>query len=130
MTGFPATRFPNNIGISLVDGEPEVRRARQLMLRSENYDVRSYATSAALLADPHSRESFCIVLDVHLNDGDGIDLLKSMRATGWRGKAILLCGIEPEGVITGDVDKFGDRVLARTIADGPLVAAIASIEQT
>lgn len=130
MTEHPAARLPKSSVISLVDGEPEVRRARQLMLRSENYDVRSYATSAALLADPHSRESFCIVLDVHLNDGDGIDLLKSMRATGWRGKAILLRGIEPERVVTGDADKFGDRVLARTIGDGPLLAAIASIEHS
>jgi DNA-binding response OmpR family regulator len=115
-------------GISLVDGEPAVRRARQLMLRSQNYEVRSYATCAAMLADARSRDCFCIVVDVHMAEGDGIELLTSMRATGWRGHAILLDGMEPGSVLLRNAERHGDRVLERSIADGPLVAAIAALE--
>ena len=127
MVGLPPLH--ESYGVSLVDGEPSVRRARQLMLRSENYEVRSYATCVALLADPRSRQYRCIVVDVHMAEVDGIDLLRAMRASGWRGMGILLDGIAPGSGLMHDAERHGDRVLERNIADGPLVLAIsASIE--
>lgn len=130
MTDRPEPHTNESIGVSLVDGEPSVRRARQLMLRSENYEVRSYATCAALLADPRSRDYRCIVVDVHMAEGDGIDLLRTMRASGWRGQGILLDGIAPGSTLLHDAERHGDQVLKRTIADGALVAAIgASIDR-
>lgn len=124
MNEFPKSRGHAGGSVSLVDGEPAIRRARQLMLRSENYDVRSYATCAALLSDPRSRDYSCIVVDVHMGEVDGIDLLKSMRASGWHGRGILLDSIQPGTALMQDAERFGDRVLKRTIADGPLIAAI------
>lgn len=126
MTDLPRTHTNEGIGISLVDGEPAIRRARQLMLRSENYEVRSYATCAALLADPRSRDYRCIVVDVHMAEGEGIELLKAMRATGWHGQGILLDGIAPGSPLRHDAERHGDQVLEHSIADGPLVVAIAA----
>jgi FixJ family two-component response regulator len=113
-------------GVSLVDGNASIRHARQLMLRSENYDVRSYATCAALLADPRSRDYPCIVLDVEMEDIAGIDLLAQMRASGWRGKAILLDGFEPGDALIREVLKNGDRIEERSIGDSSLLAAVAA----
>jgi len=114
------------IGVSLVDGDSKIRHARQIMLRSENYDVRSYPTCAALLADPRSRDFPCIVVDVDLQEVDGLGLLRQMRASGWRGKAIVLDGTDPDGALVREADRNGDRVLKRDIGDRPLVAAIAA----
>lgn len=116
----------NGIVVSLVDGDPGVRHARQIMLRSENYDVRSYATCAALLADTRSRDCPCIVVDVEMETGDGMSLLREMRATGWRGKAILLHVDAPAIDLVEDVERQGDKLFDRTIADRFLVAAIAA----
>ena len=118
------------IAVSLVAGDATVRHARQLMLRSENYDVRSYATCSALLADPRSRDVPCIVLDIERND-DGPALLREMRVTGWRGRAILLDGDDADGdCADGDyvraAEKHGDRVMKRTVGDSSLVAAISA----
>lgn len=126
MTEQTAIKLIDSIGISLVDGDATIRRARQLMLRSEHYEVRSYVTCAAMLADPRSRACRCIVVDIDVNEGDGISLLREMRATGWHGTAILLDGLEPNSPLMRSAEKHGDKVLARTIADGPLVAAIAA----
>jgi FixJ family two-component response regulator len=115
-----------NIGVSLVDGDATIRHARQIMLRSEHYDVRSYATCAALLADPRSRAYQCIIVDIDMSEGDGSAILRQMRATGWRGKAILLDGIKPGNPMIRAAERNGDKVLERTIADGPLIAAIAA----
>lgn len=115
-----------SVGVSLVDGDSTVRHARQLMLRAEDYDVRSYATCAALLADPRSRDYQCIILDLEMEEIDGIALLREMRASGWRGKALLLDGLEPGSPMLREAERHGDTVLERNIADRPLLAAIAA----
>lgn len=114
--------------ISLVDGDAAVRHARQLLLRSRHYDVRSYATSVALLADQRSRECSCVVLDTRLNgNSDGLALLQELRSTGWTGHAILLDGddLKPEYVL--EVERQGDRIMARNVGDETLFAAIAAL---
>jgi FixJ family two-component response regulator len=120
----PSTR--ETIGVSLVDGDSTIRHARQLMLRSEDYDVRSYATCAALLADMRSRDYPCIILDLEMEDIDGPALLREMRASGWRGKAILLDGLDPGSPMLIEAGRHGDTVLARNIGDRALLTAIAS----
>jgi FixJ family two-component response regulator len=114
------------IGVSLVDGDPDVRHARQLMLRSERYDVRSYPTCAALLADPRSRDFPCIILDLDMGEIDGVDLLRQMRATGWRGKALLLDGLDPASASLREAERHGDTVLQRNVGDHTLLTAIAA----
>ncbi len=120
----PPRQHLQGFGISLVDGDAGVRHARQIMLRSRDYDVRSYATCAAVLADSRSRDYPCIVLDVEMETGNGMTLLREMRATGWRGKAILLDGDNPESELLQDVERHGDAILDRKIGDGALIAAI------
>jgi FixJ family two-component response regulator len=117
---------PHGIGVSLVAGEPAVRHARQLMLRSEKYNVRSYATCSALLADPRSRDYPCIILDIEMEHVDGFDLLSRMRATGWRGKALLLDGLAPSSPLLQEAERHGDVVLPRTVGDQALLTAIAA----
>jgi DNA-binding NtrC family response regulator len=124
MTQQNRSASPESIGVSLVDGDANVRHARQLMLRSENYDVRSYPTCAALLADPRSRDYPCIVLDIATREGDGLEILRQMRASGWRGKAILLDGVDREGPVAAEARRHDDRIFDRTIGDRPLMAAI------
>ncbi len=111
-------------GVSLVDGDPDVRHARQLMLRSENYDVSSYTTCAGLLADPASRSDACIVVDVSMRDGDGLTFLREMRASGWHGRAILLDGEDPTGKLAREASLHGDQVHDRDIGDRQLARAV------
>ena len=115
-----------SIGISLVGGDATIRHARQIMLRSESYDVRAYATCAALLADPRSRGCQCIIVHIDMTDGEGTAILREMRDTGWRGRAILLDGIKPGNPLIRAAELNGDKVLERTIPDGPLLAAISA----
>ena len=112
------------IGISLVDGDAAVRRERQLMLRSESFDVRSYATGAALIADPLARATAWLVVDVDMPGLGGIELVQSLRIQGWRGTAILLRSIDVTDSIARDAERDGDTLLLKTVADRPLLEAI------
>ena len=116
-----------SVGISLVDGDVAVRRARHLMRSAEGYDVRSYATCAALLADPRSRDFACIVLDVDLHDAAGIGILGKMRDGGWRGKAVLIDGIKPDSDEGRHARRHGDRIVSRDATDAALLSTIASV---
>lgn len=126
MVASAAEPAAESVGVSLVDGDSDVRHARQLMLRSERYDVRSYATCAALLADPRSRDYPCIVVDVKMPEVDGLGLLRQMRESGWQGNAILLDGVDLHGSLAREAQQHGDEVFDRGIGDRALVAAIAA----
>lgn len=126
MTSHSAPLTGENVGVSLVDGDSGVRHARQLMLRSEKYNVRSYPTCAALLADPRSRDYPCIVVDVEMREVDGLGLLRQMRASGWHGNAILLDGLDLDGALAREAEQTGDEVFDRHIGDRSLIAAIAA----
>lgn len=126
MTATDGALAAEHVGVSLVDGDAGVRHARQIMLRSERYDVRSYATCAALLADPRSRDYPCIVVDVEMQELDGLALIREMRASGWHGKAILLDGNDADGKLAREAKRHGDEFFPRDIGDRPLVAAIAA----
>lgn len=125
MSDYKPSFPPKGMGISLVDGNPAVRHARQLMLRSEDYEVRSYATCAALLADPRSRDYPCIILDFEMEHIDGVDLLRQMRASGWQGSALLLDGLTPGDPLLLEAELNGDTVLPRGVGDQALLEAIA-----
>lgn len=112
--------------ISLIDGDAPLRRGRQLMLRSERFDVRAYATSAAVLADPNARASACLIVDVGMPDIGGIDLVRMMRLGSWRGGAILLGGPD---VVDPDLEE-GDIRLPKAVADQPLLDAIRAVLAT
>jgi FixJ family two-component response regulator len=126
----PSVSAPRGIGISLVEGDPDVRHARQLMLRAERYDVRSYATSAALLADPRSRDYPCMIVDLEPAGADVAAMLRAMRASGWRGKAILLGGADTDGAAYDAAARHGDRMLPRATGERTLLTAIdASVDR-
>lgn len=76
--------------VSLVDGESNVRHARQLMFRSAGYNVCAYASFTMFLADPDVLCCDCIVADAEGADTGEVELLRSMREAGWRGSAILI----------------------------------------
>ncbi|MEG3123382.1 response regulator [Sphingomonas sp. GB1N7] len=114
------------IGIALVDGDASVRRDRQLMLGAENFDVRSYATCAAMIADPNARSITCLIVDMDMPEIGGIALLRKMRSAGWRGCGIVLRSSGSVDMTTGP-EMPEDIVLPKTIADRPLLDAIRSI---
>ena len=114
----------NRVVISLVDGDPTVRHARQLMLQAENYNVRSYASCDALIADPSSCASACLVVDVDMSEVGGLELLQRMRAKGWRGSGILLDGSDRTNDTLLAAARNGDTLLARSVADRPLLNAV------
>lgn len=112
--------------ILLVEDDEAVRRALQLVLRAEGYDVRAYPSAVGLSSDPEALRADCLVADLIMPSKNAIALLKGMRAAGWLGQAILISGhltadweaqAREAGFAHILAKPFGDAALTRAVAD-------------
>jgi two-component system, LuxR family, response regulator FixJ len=113
--------------VLLVEDDGAVRRALQLLLRAEGYDVRAYPSAVGLWHDPEALRSDCLVADLVMPDKDAIELLTAMRAAGWEGQAILI-----SGYLTADRERKAreagyTKVLPKPIGDTVLTKAVAEL---
>jgi two-component system nitrogen regulation response regulator NtrX len=65
--------------IVIVDDEPNIGRSLRLILEGEGYRVTVCESAAAFQAERQRSRADLYLLDVRLPDGNGIDLLRSLR---------------------------------------------------
>ena len=115
---------PSRPKVLIVEDDAAVRRSLQLLLQGRGYDVRSYASGAALLADRSTRDAACIVADYAMPDIDGIALLRELRADGWSAPAILVTAYHSQSLVErAEIEGFAqvfekplpDRLLSDTV---------------
>jgi two-component system, LuxR family, response regulator FixJ len=68
--------------IYVVDDDPAVRDSLRTMLEAFGMDVRDYASAKAFLADPYRNKRGCLVLDLHMPEMGGLELLEGLRQQG------------------------------------------------
>lgn len=113
--------------ILLVEDDPAVRRSLQLILQGTGFAVRSYATGAALLADPNVRDAQGVVVDYRLPDCDGLQVLRGLYAAGFRGSAVLITGFGSPELERQAREAGFARVLEKPLADRVLREAMAGL---
>lgn len=68
-----------NAIVHVVDDEAEVRAAVARLLRSEDYEVRTYATAGDFLLAPADDRPGCILLDLEMPGPSGLDLQQALQ---------------------------------------------------
>ena len=108
--------------VLVVDDEPQILRALQMMLRSAGYAVDTAGTARDALGRAAMRPPDAVILDLILPDGSGTDVCRELR--GWSTAPILVLsavGEEKEKIAALDAgaDDYvtkpfsGDELLAR-----------------
>ncbi len=116
-----AAGSPERPRILLVEDDAAVRRALQLLLQGQGYEVRAYRSAVGLAANPEALESLCLVADLIMPDLDAIGLLRDLREAGWQGRAILLSGhLTDEWAAKATAGGF-DAALAKPIPEAVLL---------
>jgi len=77
--------------ITIVDDEPNIGPSLRLILEGEGYRVSVFETIATFSAD-RNRAADVYLLDVRLPDGNGIDLLRSVRQSDDRAVVVMISG--------------------------------------
>jgi FixJ family two-component response regulator len=68
--------------IVVVDDERHIRTALQRLIRSVGLEVQIFASSQEFLRMAHLGAPSCLVLDVRLRDGNGLDLQRRLSESG------------------------------------------------
>jgi two-component system KDP operon response regulator KdpE len=110
----------------VVEDEPQIRRFVRTALESENWRVFEAGTLKDGLAETATRRPDLVVLDLALPDGDGIELVRSMR--GWSGSPILVLsarGDEKDKIRA--LDAGADDYLTKPFGIGELLARVRAL---
>ena len=114
---------PERPRILLVEDDSAVRRSIQLILQARGYDVRAFASGALALADPSAIEAACLVTDYRMAGMSGLDLLRGLRAVGWRRPAILITAHRSDYIEDSESALF-DEILEKPLLDRRLCACV------
>src|SRR6516164_3600557 len=78
--------------IFIIDDDDGVRDSLRLLLECEGFEVREFASCRKFLATVRSGDGDCLILDLHMPEMGGIELLEGMRRRGDRLPVILITG--------------------------------------
>lgn len=80
------------VPVYLVDDDAAVRDSLSVLLGLYGASVEAFESGAAILKAPPERDTGCMIIDVHLPDMSGVDLLAQLRDDGVELPAILVSG--------------------------------------
>jgi two-component system, OmpR family, KDP operon response regulator KdpE len=110
----------------VVEDEPHIRRFVRTALETESWRVIEAGTLKDGLSEAATRRPDLVVLDLGLPDGDGIELVRSMRA--WSGSPILVLsarGEEKDKIQA--LDAGADDYLTKPFGIGELLARVRAL---
>ena len=106
--------------ILILDGDDGVRDSLRFLLECAGFEALEFASCREFLDVDRSGDGDCLILDLHMPEMSGIELLEEMRRRG-RGETL------PAILITGRLDAtLGERACAAgalAVVEKPYVAA-------
>lgn len=110
--------------IFVVDDDAVVRDSMNALLQSRHYSVVEFDSGRAFLNRDKSLTGDCLVVDVHMPEMSGLDLLKTLRDQGDLLPAIVLTG-RIDATITAQANQLrAVAVLDKPVRFQVLFAAI------
>jgi len=74
--------LPNRRAVFVVDDDPSMLRGVNRLLREHGFQAVLFDSAQALQNHGDFDDACCIILDINLSDGSGIDLRNQLKATG------------------------------------------------
>jgi FixJ family two-component response regulator len=84
--------------VLVVDDDPGMLRGVQRLLRQHAYEPVLFSSAAAFKNHTDFEKTVCVVLDINLNDGSGIELRHRLNANGVSVPVIYITGNEDPAV--------------------------------
>jgi FixJ family two-component response regulator len=110
--------------VFVVDDDAAVRKSLQRLARTAGYEAETFTSMRHFLARPPYDGPCCLVLDVRMPGGTGLDLQEALRATGDRLAIVFITG---HGDVRAGVKAMKDGAvdfLTKPLDEGPLLTAI------
>lgn len=118
-----APRSPSKTKALIIDDEKPIRRFLRSTLIAEDFDVSEAASCAEGLAAARAKNPDLVVLDLGLPDGDGVDLVAPLSATG-SPAIIVLSALDDEARKVRALDAGADDFVTKPFGVGEFMARV------
>ncbi len=88
----------------MVDDDPGVLKGVQRLLRQHDYKPILFSSAEAFKNHTDFESAVCVILDINLNDGSGIELRHRLKAAGIRVPVIYMTGNDDAAVRKAALD--------------------------
>ncbi|MCX3062510.1 response regulator transcription factor [Streptomyces sp. GXMU-J5] len=112
------------VRVLVVDDEPDLAEVVTGALRYEGWEVRSAATAAAALDTARDLRPDAVVLDIMLPDGDGLSVLRELRAEQPHVCVVFLTARDTVEDRVAGITAGGDDYVTKPFALAELVARV------
>ncbi len=93
--------------VLIVDDEMLIRRGLSRALANAAREVKAAKTLGEAIAEIESSFYDLCLVDIHLDDGSGLDVLRRIRELSPRTKVAIVSGSIPEGAVKKEIEDSG-----------------------
>jgi FixJ family two-component response regulator len=111
--------------IAVVDDDPSVRKALARLLKVLGHRVEVFASAETFMSG-FSVDAICLILDVDLGTGSGLDLARQLSESGLKFPIIFMTGSQDEVIRARCLDFGCAAFLCKPFSEDQLTNAIAS----
>lgn len=115
--------------VLVVDDEPHIGLLLRLQLESRGYELllaRTLFEARGVLADPDRPDA--MLLDLHLPDGSGVDLLREVRGRpATASMPVLVLTAEGEERVLAEARSLGATTITKPFSPSKLTAQVAAL---
>ena len=90
--------MPNRNLVVVVDDDPGMLRAIKRLLRQHDYEPILFSSAQAFKSHTDFENAACVILDINLNDGSGIELRHGLNEAGISVPVIYMTGNDDPAV--------------------------------
>ena len=122
----PISQFAN-IKVVVVDDDEAVRDSLLVMLSLAGFQVATCKSGAEFLAELEHKTPDCLVLDVHMPDMNGLDLIARLNSVGCTIPVILISG-NPDAATEAAARRLGvSHLLKKPFSGAVLIETVKSV---
>jgi len=109
--------------VAIIDDDPAVLDSLRFLLEVAGHTVATYASAAAFQADSVTKHA-CLILDHHMPQMTGLELVARLRAAGTAIPVLLITG-SPSPAIVARAEELGiGRVLEKPPSERDLLSFV------
>jgi two-component system, LuxR family, response regulator FixJ len=109
--------------VLVVDDDPAVRNSLKFSLEVEGFTVRDYSSANELLREAEIADAGCLVIDYHLSEMNGLEMLNRLRARRVTAPAILITS-HPSASVRQRAAEAGVFIVEKPLLGDALVEGI------
>jgi FixJ family two-component response regulator len=110
--------------VTVVEDDPAMAKAVERLLRAKGFEVEVFSSAEAFLTSPSATESSCLIVDVLLDGMSGIDLCRTLAASGSQSAFIFITALEDRETEKAAIEAGCIAYLRKPFLADDLVAAI------